>query len=107
MSRRPLQLSKTSCSTCSGEFLKNPGQADYDIKIEVLMLLRCLLIPQSVKSPVYKGLAKDKDFLTLNQKINIINWLELDQFVRNKEGKKPAMKLFTDHLWRLIVDFVE
>jgi hypothetical protein len=89
------------------DLLKNSSSADYDIKIEVLMLMRCLIVPQTVKSPVYKGLAKDKDFLTLNQKINLIICLDLDQFIRSKELKKPSTKLFVDYLWKFLMDFIE
>jgi hypothetical protein len=38
------------------DLLKNLNHSDYDAKIEILMLIRCLLIPQSIKSPGLQGL---------------------------------------------------
>lgn len=86
---------------------KQMPSSDYNIRIEVLMLMRCLLIPQTVKSPIYRGIAKDKDFLSLNQKIFILQILKPEHFLKKDEMKKPSTKLFMEYYWNLIVDFLE
>jgi hypothetical protein len=91
---------------CS-DLLGNPTPSEYDIKLEIIMLLRCLIIPQSVKSPVYKKLAVDKDFLTAEHKIGILNCLNIEQFLKKNEGRKAFNKIFVETLWDLVIDFIE
>lgn len=89
------------------DLLGNPTPSEYDIKLEIIMLLRCLLIPQSITSGIYKKLTADKDFLTTSQKIGIINSLKIDQFLKKNEGRKAVNKIFVEYLWNLIIDFIE
>lgn len=86
--------------------LKLPS-SDYELKIEVLMLLRCLIIPQTVKSPVYRPLCKDKDLFEMAHKVLMFQCLKPDNVIQKNEWKQPVTELFLNHYWRFIIDFIE
>ena len=102
----PIATLPTTLMDIFTNLLKLPS-FDYEIKIETLMLIRCLIIPQTVKSKVYKHLTKDKDFLSLNMKLQIMNILKPDQVTVKNEWKLPTTRMFLDHYWQLIIDFIE
>jgi hypothetical protein len=89
------------------DLLSNLLHSEIDIKLEILVLIRCLLLPLTVKTPVYKKLAIEKDFLSPEHKIGILNTLKIDQLLKKNEGGRPVNKIFLTHLWQLVVDFVE
>lgn len=91
----------------ASDLLINLLPSEIDIKLEILVLVRCLLLPNTVKNPVYKKLATDKDFLTADHKIGILNTLKIDTLLRKNEGARPVHKIFLGYLWQLVVDFVE
>jgi hypothetical protein len=91
----------------ASDLLSNLLHSEIDIKLEILVLIRCLLLPGSVKNPVYKRLSADKDFLSTDHKIGILNTLKIDQLLKKNEGGRPVNKIFLSHLWQLVVDFVE
>lgn len=91
----------------SSDLLSNLLHSEIDIKLEILVLIRCLLLPHSIKNPVYKRLSADKDFLNTDHKIGILNTLKIDNLLKKNEGGRPVNKIFLNHLWQLVVDFVE
>lgn len=91
------------------EVLRNANPLDHELKLEVLMMLRCFLVPHTVKNTVYKGLAKERDFLSPKLKMCIINAtsVRIETLFKRADGMKPRIKMFMDHLWQLIIDIIE
>ena len=81
--------------------------SDYDFKIEILNHLRCLLLPQSVTSSIYKPLAADKQYLSFGTRYKILMDIKLDHYLIKFERRKPCSRIFTDALWKFLVDFVQ
>jgi hypothetical protein len=89
------------------EVLRNGHPMDHELKLEVLLMLRCLIVPHTIKTTIYKNLAKEKDFISPKVKMSIINTIRLETLFKRADSMKPRIKMFTDHLWQLIIDIIE
>lgn len=89
------------------EVLRNSNPLDHELKLEVLMMLRCFLVPHTIKNNIYKGLAKDKDFISPKLKMSIVNAVRLETLFKRADGMKPRIKMFMDHLWQFVMDIIE
>lgn len=89
------------------QILEKVGYYDYDIKIEALMLVRCLVLPRSIRSPIYKKLTNKIDNFTNETKIKIFMRLNPETFLTCKETENKGYKLFVNMYWDLLMDFLE
>lgn len=71
------------------------------------MLVRCLVLPRSIRSPIYKKLTNKIDNFTNETKIKIFMRLNPETFLTCKETENKGYKLFVNMYWDLLMDFLE
>lgn len=84
--------------------------ADYDLKIEALMLIKCIVLPHLVISKVYKRIAEkilaikmpNSDF-----KPKIFFSLEPQSFLSSKEFDNKGYSQFAQIYWDILLDVID
>jgi hypothetical protein len=85
--------------------IQDLGNVDYELKTEAIILIRCLILPSTVTSDVYKPFKKD--IFTFEEKVQVLFCIDIQMFTGYKEAENQGFKLFSNYYWELVLDFVE
>lgn len=83
------------------------GYSDYDLKIEALMLVKCIVLPNLISSPVYKKISENLRNNSDEWKIKIFLKLDPENFFTSKEIDNKGYKVFINIFWDMLLEFLD
>lgn len=87
------------------EVLQNMKSTDFDLKIELLMQLKCIVLPHKITSKVYKPLATN--IFRVEERIALFFKFETEFILRSKEVNNKSLKLFVEYYWAFLQEVLE
>lgn len=99
--------SKSSIMSIFTQIFQKVGYTDYDLKIEALMMVKCIVLPNLVTSPVYRKVSENLKNHNDDDKIRIFLKLDPENFFASKEMDNKGYKIFINIYWEMLIQFLD